>query len=211
MTVYVTVAQLKQFLRADHSNVAVDDGLFELELEAACREIDRRCGRSFDTQVSAVESPTARSFFADTSSVCRADDFWTVDDLVVATDDDDDGTAETTWTIDTDFVVEPDGGRVDGLDGFPFWRVVAVGSRSFPTGGRRRRVSVTARWGWESTPVAVERAALVATAAHSKVRDAPHGVAGFGEFGALRLPPDVLRTLSGVLGPYRRVDRVGGI
>jgi hypothetical protein len=211
VTVYATPAQLKQFLRADHPNVAADDVLFELELEAACREIDRRCGRSFDTQVAASESPTARTFFADTAATCRVDDFWTTSGLVVATDDDDDGTAETAWTVDTDFVVEPAGGRVDGLGGFPFWRVVAVGSRSFPTGGRRRRVSVTARWGWEATPVAIERASLVATAAHLKVRDAPHGIAGFGEFGALRIPPDALRTIAGVLGPYRRVDRVGGI
>lgn len=208
---YATEAQLKDYLRANHDNVSVDDLVFGLELEAACREIDRRCGRPFWCEVETADSATARTYHADRSDLVRCDDFWTTTGLVVKTDDDDDGVYETTWTVDTDFVVEPVGGRVDGLAGFPYWRIVAVGSRQFPTWGNRRRVQVTAKWGWESIPPAITRATLVAAAAHLKVRDAPHGIAGFGEFGQVRIPPDQLRLIELAIAPYRRVDRTAGI
>lgn len=211
--VYVSDADLKAYLRADHENVSKDDVEFSAQLEAACREIDRRCGRSFWCELEAADTATARTFGPDqiAGGVLRCDDFWTTDDLVVKTDDDDDGVFETTWTITTDFVVEPEGGRVDGLSGFPFWRVVPVGSRSFPTSGRRRRVQVTARWGWEAVPPAITRATKVAVGSFGKVRGAEHGVAGFADFGAVRIPVDQLRLIEMSIQSYRRVDRVGGV
>lgn len=210
---YVSEQQLKEYLRADHDNVSRDDALFGIELDAACREIDRRCGRVFWQVIDADDAVTARTYGTDdiAAGVLRTDDFWTTDGLVVKTDDDDDGTYETTWTITTDYVVEPAGGYVDGLTGFPYWRILPVGSRSFPTSGNRRRVQVSARWGWAAVPVAIQRATMVAVAASLKVRDAPHGIAGMGEFGAVRVPPDALRSIEHALTPYRRIDRTAAV
>lgn len=208
---YVSEADLKDYLRADHENVSRDDVVFGAKLEAACREIDRRCGRAFWCEQETADSVEARTFFADSWHTARVDDFWTTTGLIVKTDDDDDGVYETTWTIDTDFVVEPVGGRVDGLAGFPYWRIVSVGSKSFPTAGRRRRLQVTARWGWESVPPAISEATKIAVAASLKVRGAEHGLASFQDFGGVRIPVDMLRLIEAQLTPFKRVDRVGGI
>jgi hypothetical protein len=48
----------------------------------------------------------------------------------------------------------------------------------------------------------VKQAALIAATDLFKLKDAPYGVAGFGEFGAVRIQ-DNLRVAS-LLAPYRR-------
>jgi hypothetical protein len=65
-------------------------------------------------------------------------------------------------------------------------------------------LQVTARWGWSSVPIEVYEACLLKAAALYKRRDSVQGVAGFGDFGVVRIgrsDPDVID----LLGPYRRL------
>lgn len=203
-TPYAGIDEFKRWVRAAHDNVSADDPELDLALESACREIDAHCGRSFngDTTVS------ARTFRPVGDLLCWTDDFWSTTGLVIKTDDNDDGTFETTWAS-ADYELEPVGGLVDGLSGFPFWQICAVDDRSFP-GLRRRSVEVTAKWGWAAVPDPVRRAALVLGAAIYTTRNAPTGNAGMGEFGMVRVPVDQLRMVRMALQPYVRVDRALG-
>ena len=103
------------------------------------------------------------------------------------TDDDDDGTFETTWTITTDYVLGGSGVGYDGATGWPYTSLRAVGSRTWPTATLRPAVQITATWGWAAVPVPVKQATLLLAAEAFKSKDAPFGVAAFGEFGPLRV------------------------
>lgn len=65
-------------------------------------------------------------------------------------------------------------------------------------------VAVTGVWGWPTVPAAVKQACRLQVARVFKRADSPLGVAGFGEFGVVRvtqLDPDV----KALLAPYRIV------
>jgi hypothetical protein len=51
----------------------------------------------------------------------------------------------------------------------------------------RRAVQITALWGWSAVPDPVKQATLIIAAEQWKLKDAPFGVAGFGEFGPIRV------------------------
>jgi hypothetical protein len=64
-------------------------------------------------------------------------------------------------------------------------------------------VTVTGVFGWPAVPAAVKQACRLQVARVFKRADSPLGVAGFGEFGVVRvtqLDPDV----KALLEPYRR-------
>lgn len=178
-----------------------DDGVDATRLDraaaAASAAVQQYCGRDFDKTPSA--SPTAKTFRATDFRALRVPDFWSTTGLVVATDDNNDGTFETTWTINTDFIVEgPE-------DGWPYDRILGLGTRSFPFLPVRKGIQVTAAWGWESVPSAVVEATLIKAARLFKRKESPEGVlGGWAEFGAVRVSlredPDVVM----LLGPYRR-------
>jgi hypothetical protein len=61
----------------------------------------------------------------------------------------------------------------------------------------------TARWGWTAVPAPVKEATLALAEETFKMKDAPFGVAGMGEFGAIRVRanPRIVTMLS----PYVRI------
>ena len=180
---YVTLAELRAWTGVDDS---LDDDLLASALTAAELAVEAWCGRKF-TQDAGVTAARMRPEAYDwlylpafrPGGTCTAD-ISTLTGLIVKTDDNDDGTYEITWTITTDFEVEP-------FDGPPFNRIIAVGNRWFPMGLRRPAVQVTARWGWASVPEPVHTATLILAGEYAKLKDAPFGVAGFGEFGVVRI------------------------
>ncbi|HEX6969857.1 MAG TPA: hypothetical protein VF174_13755, partial [Micromonosporaceae bacterium] len=130
------------------------------------------------------------------------DDFHTTTDLVVATDTGDDGTYATAWAA-SDYELEPVNGMVSGQSDWPYYRIRAVGSHDFPQCGRRRNtVQVTAQWGWAAVPGPVKEACLIVAEELFKLSDAPFGVAGFGEFGPVRVRMN--SRAQSLLAPYRR-------
>lgn len=178
-----------------------DDPQINAAATATCQSIAEWCGRTFDATPSA--SPTVRLFRPAWQGALLVDDFWSTTGLVVKTDDNDDGAFETTWAIDTDFILEPTDGLRNG-QAWPYNRIISISGRCFPTWNRRPSVQVTAAWGWSAIPAAVKQAALIKGARLFKRKNSPEGVlGGFTDFGPVRVSnredPDVVS----LLGPFR--------
>lgn len=196
---YVTATQLKVPLKIVNAN---DDAWLAIVATGASRAVDRYCGRRFY-----VDSTTSERYYhAVGANLVVVDDFSTTTGLVVKTDDNDDGTAETTWAA-TDYEVSPRNGLRNGLP-WAYTGLVAVEGRYFPTGSRAM-VAVTAKWGWPAVPDEVTQACYILGAELFKRKDAPFGVADFGEFGAVRIREDA--RLRALLQPFRREDVTRGI
>lgn len=204
---YVTLVELKGYLSVGDT---VDDTVLTSSLAAASAGINDVCGRQFNDAGVA----SARLFRPRDHEVCWVDDFSTTVGLVVRTDLDADGVFEQTWTA-ADYELHPLNGVVSGVPGWPFEKLVAVAFTYYFPSGRRdylgsgfgsiRRaasVQVTARWGWAAVPEAIKTACKITASELSKLKDAPFGVAGFDQYGAVRVRtnPIVMRTL----GPYMR-------
>lgn len=190
---YTTVAELRSAMAVP--SVTGDANLaLELAVNAASRAIDDFCGRLFyDAGVMArlVEPKLV------TPDTCETRDFHTLAGLVVETDDDGDGSYETTWAA-ADWQAYP----YDPEAGWPWQELRAVGTRRFPTGGPRPRVRVTARWGWAAPPMPVQEFCLIYCQRLVKRADAAAGVLGIGDFGGIRIArtdPDI-----GLVLPYAR-------
>jgi hypothetical protein len=103
-------------------------------------------------------------------------------------------------------------GSLDGIT-WAYDRVRAVGDYVFPTnsvllGEGQALVRITAVWGWPSIPKAIETATIIQATRIFKRFDSPLGVAGFGDFGAVRvsrfLDPDVEQLVQ----PYKKMRNI---
>lgn len=187
---YVTLEELKKYVKLPLTPTDEDDRL-TWAAAAATEKIERCCDRQFNKATTA----TTRMYAADSSVRVSVDDFYTTEDLVIETDG-------SIWATD-DFDLYPANGILDGQPGWPFFELEAVSGLGFPIGGRRRRaVKVTARWGWEKIPAPVKQATLIIASQAWKLADAPHGVAGFGQFGEVRIKDIPLA--GNLLAPYVR-------
>jgi len=195
---YATLAEIKGYVGIPTGDTA-DDALLEFAVESASREIDTYVGRRFWIDPSVV----VRYYTAGAEDAIEIPDgIATATGLVVKTDDDDDGTYETTWMVNTDYRLEPVNAVADGE---PFTRIVAVGDRLFPT-TVYRGVEVTAKGGFATVPTPVKQATLILGSKLFKRKDAPFGVAGSPEFGSeLRIlagDRDAERLLSAYRQPW---------
>jgi hypothetical protein len=172
---YITRQQLQDVLR---DQLTAHDEEYDRAITAASRQIDSYCGRHFFQTATA----TAKKFRPTDCDEVWTGDIATTTGLIVKTDDDDDGTFETTWTIDTDFQMEP----FDRKNGtWPYELIVALGDAEFPTPNnsrytgssrtrrpsRRARVQITATWGWPAVPGEVASACQILAVDHFKSKD----------------------------------------
>ena len=110
-----------------------------------------------------------------------------IDDLVsittLQTDDDGNGTYETTWTANTDYNLAPGNAA---LDGFPYNEIdVSVNwPRNFPR-DVYRGVKVVGVFGWPAVPSAVKQAAIIQAGAVWSSRTSPFGVIGSQDLGGI--------------------------
>lgn len=201
-TDYTTTSDLADYLGIDDAD---DDGALASAITAASRGIDAWCGRTFGKDANA----SARVYRPDNQWVACVHDFWDSATCIVKTDGGGTGSYTETWTLNTDYVLEPLDGVYDGQSGWPYYRIVAVGSRYFHTYGPRPRLQVTAKWGWAAVPGDVEQACKIKAARLFRRKDAPEGAGGF-ETGGFNVPiiraapredPDVAALLS----QYRQV------
>lgn len=196
---YCTAAELKANFGIGDTD---DDSKIEDAINTASRAIDAWCGQSFYDSGSA----SARKYAPDNWYCLTVHPFSTTTGLVVATDEDNDGTYETTWAS-TDYELSPINGDVGGLTGVPFRRIRAVGGYRFPVpasiSSRQYTVQVTAQWGWAAVPAPVKQACMQVAAEEFRRKDAPFGVIQSAEFGPTRLSPDMLRAVTSKLSPYR--------
>lgn len=196
---YATLAELKAFVGIPTGDTA-DDTALQLALDASTTQVEGYTGRVF----TADSVATTRDYMVTNTGELDVDPISTLTGLIVATDDNGDGTFETTWTVNTDYRVEPINATAAGV---PWDRIVALGTRWFPKNTYRPSVRVTAKFGWPggTVPQAVKLATLIQASRLFKRKDAPFGVAGSVEFGSeMRLLNEVDRDAQNLLRPFRR-------
>jgi hypothetical protein len=194
---YATLAEVKGALRVTDT---IDDALIETAIEAASREIDGHTERFFYNAGSAV-----KVFIPTDSFLTEIDDLVSLTKLETSADG---KTFTTEWAAE-DYQLEPLNGSVGGLV-TPFTRIRSVGNKLFPefdlknTNAYKATVRVTGVWGYPAVPRAINQATILLGMRQFKRFDAPLGVAGFGDIGAInitRVDPDVMALIS----PFRKV------
>jgi hypothetical protein len=191
------------------SRVGITDTVDDYELYEACfaasRAVEQACDRHFwrtpSATVRTVE-PTDSMYqlklpaFHDLVSVSALD-----------TDSGGDGVFETSWAV-TDYQLLPYSPSA-APEVRPYTSIKAVGTQSFPrvfwfghSFVRSDRVRVTGVWGWPAVPKAIKQASLIYAEELFKLKDAPFGVAGFGDLGVVRIRDNP--KVASLIGPYRR-------
>lgn len=200
MAPYATLEELRDWVGITDPADTVDDSKLELALDVATALIDNYTDRFFTQDATVV----AREYVPlDQRTVDVPYGISTTTGLVVETDENDDGTYETAW-VGTDYRLEPTNAADDGR---PWSRIVAVGSRLFPTARSRRypAVRITAKGGWVAVPAEVKQACLIQAAFIWGRKDSRFGVAGSPELGnELRVETALDRTAQVLLDGYRR-------
>jgi len=202
---YCTPAELKSRALVPDTS---DDFEIQLAVEAASRFIDQITGRYF------WRGPASEVRTYVPESITRQP----IDDLVsltsLAVDRNGTGVYSETWTLGTDFVLETWPFHYNNTDRGETWpwtaAVVVTGAKLYPwtwMWSHLNRVQVTGVFGWPSVPAAVKQAALIAAADLYKRRDAPLGVVGFNEFGAVKVTSNPV--IQQLLKRYIRGSRVG--
>jgi len=196
---YTTLALLRTFMGAPTTPA---DELMEAAINAASRSIDNYCGRRFWVDPTVV----VRTFVAtSTTSLAVPDGIGTTTGLIIKTDPAGDGTFETTWAT-TDYELRPVEAPNVFPEAEPWTEIRAIGSLVFPVAtatGRSDRVQVTAKWGWPAVPDPVSYACRLKAARLVSRKDSPQGVAGFGDFGPVRLTSREDSDVVLLLDPYR--------
>lgn len=189
---YCSVQDVRDQL--DDSGSKLSAALIEKAVAATSRAIDRHTHRRF------WKDPAVVIRVFDVCDPCTAlvDDIADMVGLVVKVDNTGTGTYATTWT-GTDYQLRPLNADADG--GAYSWRQIgALGGKYFPAPFRGYpNLQVTAKWGWSAIPDEVSEAAILKAVSLFRRKDAPFGVAGFAEFGAVRITrrdPDVIDLLS---------------
>jgi len=203
---YADLSDIKSYLKLDPLDTTRDAALTSALLSASS-DIEKHCQRQFNMDTGA----SSRVFAPDTLFECRTDDFATTSGLGIAIDPGGTGTFSQTLTA-SQYELYPLNGISDGVPGWPYNRIRAIGGTWFQQYGVWRRkgvVQVTATWGWPAVPAPIKQATLIIAAQKYRLADAPWGVAGMTEFGTavrIREIPLVKETLC----PYVRYPVLGG-
>ncbi|MDG4796211.1 hypothetical protein [Micromonospora sp. WMMD1082] len=188
---YCTPEELK-------SRVSINDTMSDLEIlgsvTAVSRWIEDHCERTFYRQ-------TATRTYDATGPLRVA-----VHDLVEVTalaTDDGSGSYATTWApsdfqlLRSAMVLRPEES--------PYTAIKAVAGRSFPscTSGREQRIQVAGVFGWPMVPEPVRQAAAIWATDLLKLGTMAFGIAGYGEYGAVRARPNPI--VEALLSAYQRM------
>lgn len=191
---YITLAGLKTYLKIDDS---VEDSLLEQIIESASRSIDRIANRRFYLDSTA----TARTYRPIGNLRVIVDDIGTTSGIILKTDPDANGVYQTTFTINSDYIVEPTNALAKGRP-ITYLTIVGPTALSLPV-NYWPQVEVTARWGWPTVPDDIEQATYILSADLYKRKDSIGGVLGLSELGAIRMSP-LGRDIAAIVKAYRR-------
>lgn len=192
---YATLAETK----ADQSiSDSINDTILDYAINAASRQIDGFCGRRFWVDGSVV----SRTYWAENTLEVVVGDISTTTGLVVKSDDDMDGTYETTLTITTDFILLPRNAALE-VPVWPYEMVQTVSGSTFGVGDRPG-VQVTAKFGWPAVPDDVRKACIIQSWQLAKSSSAPFGVINFGESGFMQMRSPMNPQAAALLEPYIR-------
>lgn len=160
----------------------ITDTVDDSEIIGACRAVARWIDRKFCQRV----------FYRREATLTFAAKNWTCLDLpdlvsvtALKTDVDGDGVFETTWSA-SDYQLLPVNAPSEA-EPEPYDSVKAlVGSFPVACTGRTNRVQIEGVWGWPSVPEPVIEAAKILSGDYLKLGGMAFGVAGYGEYGAVR-------------------------
>lgn len=180
---YCTVQDLRDQL--GDAGTSLPTSLLERAVNASSRAIDNHCHRHFwlDTGVA------TRTYMVEDPWAVYVDDIGTRSGLIVKVGTDGIN-FPTTLTSGTQFILEPrnaDQYATASYGAYAFWQIRMVGT-AFPTPScNLPTLQVTARFGWSAVPDDITEACIIKASSLFKRKDAPFGVAGFTEFGAVRI------------------------
>lgn len=190
---YITQTEAQDYIGRQFSDAT---GVLDDIITSASRMVDRHCSRHF-------YADTASRYFDAHGSTLQLGPF---NDLVSVTtlksDDNDDGTYETTHTA---YQLLPKGAAGRQPAGEPFTSLRLLNSVTFPScpaSGREGLIEIAGVWGWPAVPVDVKQACRVIVAELAKLQDAPLGMLGSTEFGMSRIPPQKQRHVRDLLAPF---------
>jgi len=173
-------------------------------ITSASREVDAFCARAF-YQVDTVDAVYYVDALTD-REVYLPFDLYAI--TSVAVDMNDDSTWATALTMSTDYLTEPLNGISGGLAGWPTESLRGLRRpQCFMPYVRYHNtpaVKITGKRGWSAVPAPVKQAALIIATETFKLREAPFGVAGFGDFGVVRIKDNPV--VARMLEPYQRVS-----
>lgn len=199
---YCTLAEVKAAARITDNT---DDVLLENCVEAASRRIDGFTGIFFYQITATVElyltDTRASTPLSYNQFILYFPDLVSVNTF--KTDNDGDGTFETTWTTDVDYRLEP---LSHALQNRPYKQAVAISDKSYPvfSSPPMPGIQINAVWGWPSIPDDVREACIIMTLRLFNRYNSPLGTSGFGDMGTVSLrsvDPDV----RDILSPYRDI------
>jgi hypothetical protein len=108
-------------------------------------------------------------------------------------------------TFGTDFICEPVNQSVAGIEGWPFTALRSL-VQLWPQklmDFYEDTVKVTGTWGWPAVPSVVKHATtILAVEMFKQPSDAPFGVAGFDQYGSVRMRDNPL--VLAMLQPYKK-------
>lgn len=168
---YCTPEQLK-------SLTGIADTLDDREILGVCRSVSRwidgYCDRVFARRTATMQVDTCGAYSLKTPDLVSV--------TTLKTDDDADGTFETTWST-SDYELQPVNAAAQ-LESEPYTSIAAVSGRLFPvryyhTTGRRPRAQIVGVFGWPSLPAGVSTAAGLLAADYLAAGGMKFGVMGF--------------------------------
>ena len=188
---YAAEDEFKNWLLVNGTFENQHTSLLEDHLTVASRTIDGLCGgRQFwlDGSVTTLTYRVRRD--GERVGLVDGCEAWVADigstsGLIVKTDPGLNFGWSETWTINTDFVLEPLRGRDSSARAW--WQIMAVGSKRFVHDPVRATLQVTALHGWSAVPANVKQACLALAGRLEFARRSPGGLASFGDFAVMRL------------------------
>ena len=203
---YATLAEARAQVSQTDATYTADDSAIEALVESASRAIDRLTGRRFY----ANSSDETRYYTSNDTTLFQCpDDIASVTTL--ATDDTGDYDYSDTWTVSTDFWLEPVNAA---LDSKPYTQIRAhpTGSYTFPT--IVKGVKIVGKFGWyvgSAIEPEIATATLMLTSRLYSRRNTPEGVAGTTSLGTVimiaKRDPDIME----LLRPFMRDMGVAAI
>ena len=200
---YVGLEEMKDRLGITDST---DDSSLQFAIAASAGCINEYCGQSF------FRVTETRTFVPM--------DLWLLDipPLVSATslkiDRDGDGVFEEPWVQGTDYMLRLGPRRYNANElgqSRPYKQVhVLQTGRLFPfllPYGHQDKVQIAGTWGWPAVPWQVAEANRILAAQVFKEKDAPFGVAGFGDLGVVKVSssPTLVMMLERFINPKSKV------
>ena len=200
---YVDKADLKTYLGLSGSG---QDTNLDNAIDGASRQIDGFCGRYFYQD----ESVNARYYTPTNYVEVAVDDISTTTGLVVSLDTTDNGTYDTTITLNTDFILKPmNPEHIEISDAdyrFPqnFIKIIPTRSSERFDPLIINNIKVEAKWGFSKVPPAIKQATLIQATRLFKRKDTPFNVFGNEQTGTQELFSKFDPDAKELIRPYKK-------